>query len=285
MNYVEVPPPDGLRRQVQCVWRLTAAHAAMPVQTVYPDGRCELIVHLGQPMSRYRLDEGWRVQSHCLFAAQMRSAIRLAANGAVDCLGVRLTPVASRALLEDALPTLADEIIDLTQTQPRFAQSLIAACRAYALDSNATHLWQCIEALVVHIELDNQIEQIVAAIDAASGDIAIAELQRAGRMSLRSLQARFLRSVGLTAKEYARVQRLQATIRHLDGQAQSLAQMAADAGFADQAHATREVVRLTGLTPGKLRRALQAEREGDATLRMAAAFVRGHARQATAVWI
>jgi len=46
-------------------------------------------------------------------------------------------------------------------------------------------------------------------------------------------------------------------------------------GFADQAHATRALQAFAGLTPARLRRALHAERDGDATLAMAAAFVRG----------
>jgi AraC-like DNA-binding protein len=96
-------------------------------------------------------------------------------------------------------------------------------------------------------------------------------------MGLRSFQTRFLECVGLGAKEYARLLRLQATIRALDGDDSPLSQLAFDAGFADQAHATRELARLTGLTPARLRAALRRDREGDDTIRLAAAFVRGRA--------
>jgi len=50
-----------------------------------------------------------------------------------------------------------------------------------------------------------------------------------------------------------------------------------ESSFADQAHATRELRRVTGHTPARLRAALRQDRDGDATVRLAAAFVRGYA--------
>ena len=69
--------------------------------------------------------------------------------------------------------------------------------------------------------------------------------------------------------------RLQAMIRALDGEAESLSQIAQDAGFSDQPHATRELTRLAGTTPALLRAALRHQRDADDTIRLAAAFVRG----------
>ncbi len=279
MEYQEQAPPASLQRHVQCLWRLRAEQPALPVQTVYPDGRCELIVHLGVPMSRFSLAEGWQVQARCLFAAQLRSAIRLAANGPVDCVGVRLQPAASHAIVGNALPGLVEQVIDLAQAQPRLAPRFQAACIDYAAGDDPAAIWRVLHEPLTGPALDVQVEAALSRIDAAGGDLSMAGLVREQRIGLRSLQSRFLRSVGLTAKEYARVQRLQATLRQLDEGAEPLSALALERGFADQAHATREVARLTGLTPARLRRALQAERVGDATLRMAAAFVRGRALQ------
>jgi AraC-like DNA-binding protein len=94
-------------------------------------------------------------------------------------------------------------------------------------------------------------------------------------MSERSFQNTFRELVGLSAKEFARILRLQATIRRLDDGSRSMAELAIESGFADQAHATREVRRVTGTTPAKLRDALRRDRDGDSSVRLAAAFVRG----------
>ena len=42
-------------------------------------------------------------------------------------------------------------------------------------------------------------------------------------------------------------------------------------------HPMRLVTRRTGLTPARLRTALRSDRDGDDTIRLAAAFVRGRA--------
>ena len=124
---------------------------------------------------------------------------------------------------------------------------------------------------------DARIEAAIAQLGANGGRGRIEATASYVGMGLRSFQTRFLECVGLGAKEYARLLRLQLTIRALDGDELPLSQLAVDAGFADQAHATRELARLTGLTPARLRAALRSDREGDDTIRLAAAFVRGRA--------
>jgi len=72
--------------------------------------------------------------------------------------------------------------------------------------------------------------------------------------------ARFRADVGLPPKSAARVLRFAALVRRLraGGPALSWAALAADAGYADQAHLTRDVRRCAGLTPTALRATLAA---------------------------
>ncbi len=76
------------------------------------------------------------------------------------------------------------------------------------------------------------------------------------RVSERTLARGVEQWTGLTPKQLARVRRLQQVVRGLRAGA-SLVDLALDAGFADQPHLTREVRRLTGLTPAGLRRDLE----------------------------
>lgn len=277
MDYFERPPPPSLARHVQCLWHLRDPQPSGGTQTIYPDGRCELIVHVGTPFRRYTLAQGWRTQRPHLFAAQHVSAIRLEAAGAVDCVGVRLTAAASAAIAGARLPSLADDIVELESLDADFASAFASAACASSASADAHGLWELLANRVGTMRLDPRIEAGIAALDAVDGRTTVQALARQLGMGVRSFQACFLASVGLPPKEYARVRRLQATLRQLDATPASLADVAADVGFADQAHATRELRNLTGLTPARLRRALVASREGDATLRMAAAFVRGSA--------
>jgi AraC family transcriptional regulator len=58
--------------------------------------------------------------------------------------------------------------------------------------------------------------------------------------------------------DYVRRLRVQFACRELTASRRSLAEVALAAGFADQSHLSREVRRLTGMTPGDLRRAGRA---------------------------
>jgi AraC-like DNA-binding protein len=58
----------------------------------------------------------------------------------------------------------------------------------------------------------------------------------------------------MSPKRFARIARVQAVLRRLATEPDAdLAGLAAELGFADQAHLTREVRALAGTTPGRLR--------------------------------
>lgn len=280
MHYREYAAPAHLAKHVQCLWRLRDATPPRTPQTVYPDGRCELIIHLARPMQIQAAAGAWQPQGRGLFAAQARSAIRLRAVGALDCVGVRLRPEASVALFNTiqhtttALAQWADQVIDLSTLDAAFVEALVLSLRD-STDAPAPAFIALLTERLAHQEVDVRVAAAVAALDGACGNLPIRALAKTVAMSLRSLQTRFLAAVGLTVKEYALVQRLQATIRRLDAGMGALAQTAVEAGFSDQAHATRAVRDFAGLTPARLRNALLAQRDGDQTLAMAAAFVRG----------
>lgn len=276
MEYREWPAPRELARHVQCVWRLVDAAPESKVQTIYPDGRCELIVHLTTP-PRNRDAMGWHAQAPNLFAAQRVGAVQLQPLGPIDCVGVRLQPAASALIAGKQLPRLRDEIVDLASLDVAFARVLRAAVCEFSTGDEAA-LWALLARRSAEFRIDDRIAATVSRIEASCGNARIDSLPRTVALSMRGFQTRFRAVVGLTPKEFARVLRLQATLRMLDRHDASIAALAADAGFADQAHATREVQRVTGLTPARLRAELRRDRDGEVAVRLAAAFVRGFSR-------
>jgi methylphosphotriester-DNA--protein-cysteine methyltransferase len=76
-------------------------------------------------------------------------------------------------------------------------------------------------------------------------------------ISERQLRRRCQAAAGYGPRTMGRVLRFRRFVSGIDaaGAAADLAGIAADAGFADQAHMTRESVRLAGLTPAALARA------------------------------
>ena len=275
MDYREYPVPVALQRHIRCVWQLRDPAPPRGAQTVYPDGHCELIVHRGQPMQAAHPQQGWQMQTVSVFAAQHRSAVRLAATGPLDCIGVRLQAAASAALAGTALPQLRDSIVDLAELDAAFSKRFIAVC---SMADNMAALWALLETALHSYRPDTRIEAAVLQLQQQHGQCRIEPLAQHASMSLRAFQMHFLQTVGLTAKEFARVQRLQATLQQLDSGVTSLSELAQERGFAGQAHATRELQHFTGLTPARLRQALQQQRDSDEAIALAAAFVRGHSR-------
>ena len=85
----------------------------------------------------------------------------------------------------------------------------------------------------------------------ARPDTRVAELGAALGVSERQLRRRFLDAVGYGPKTLGRVLRFQRFLQ-LSGERADLARLALDAGYADQAHLTRETRRLSGRTPAEL---------------------------------
>lgn len=67
----------------------------------------------------------------------------------------------------------------------------------------------------------------------------------------------FRRYFGCTMGDYVRRLRIHAASRRLASTSTPLVEIACDAGFADQSHFTRAFRRVTGMSPGRYRRALQ----------------------------
>lgn len=278
MDYREFDVPPSLRRHVACVWRLRDDAPDTRAQTIYPDGCCELIVHRGPPMRAFDAGRGWHTQAAALFAAQQRGAIRLAAQETVRCVGVRLQPAASALIAGTSLAGLRDRIVDLGELDAAFAAAFSSAAARFDDDPHDAALWTLLAARAETFRIDARIATAVDALRSGGGRNRVQPLAAMAGMGQRSFQMRFPDVVGLGAKEFARVLRLQATLRLLDAGDASLAQVAIDGGFADQAHATRELGHFTGSTPSHLLAALRDERDGDDTIRLALAFVRGQVR-------
>lgn len=277
MEYAEHDPPADLRRYVQCLWELRDDAPDDAVQAVYPDGRCELLAELGVPLRFHGPDGEVRADQAFCFAAQQLGPIRLQATGPVHCIGVRLAAACGGLVAGALLPGLRNHAPDLHSLDDAFATQFQAAARASAESRSPQPLWELMRSRCAAFEPDALAERAADALDAAEGDLRIDELAKRLGVSLRTLQSRFLHAVGMTAKEYARVRRLQALLRTLDAEHAEIADAAARHGYSDQAHATRDLARWTGTTPARLVRALRGDRNGADALRLAAAFVRGHA--------
>jgi AraC-like DNA-binding protein len=186
---------------------------------VVPDGCADVIVGLeGGAVAVGLADE---VALHDLGAGSWCRGLRLRPEAVAAVLGVRADELRNRSVpLDDVVGA-------------RRARQLVDTVVDAAADARLTS------------PAPARVRAALGALTRTTVDGAAEEVG----LSARQLRRLLLAEVGLGPKAFQRVARLQRFLGHDGG----LARAAAEAGYADQAHLTREVVRLCGLPPAALR--------------------------------
>jgi AraC-like DNA-binding protein len=100
----------------------------------------------------------------------------------------------------------------------------------------------------------------LAATLAQAPERPVAALARDSRCTPEHLSRAFRKRFGIAPAVFRREHRLRRALRLLVESRRDLCDIAADCGFADQPHMTRELKQMTGLTPLRLQRALRQAR-------------------------
>ena len=237
-DYVEGSPSPPLAAHVLCwsVHRIDARSSSYLHRSA-PNGSVELVCEVGgQPL---------------LFGPQTAPLVRTLSPGAT-IISLRLRPECAAAVLGVPAYELADQIVVLEDVLPatRFLCERIATepKRAVAALEGAVSA-QLARGAATDRMVAFGVERLTARATRVSS------LAASMPMSERQLRRRFKAAVGLSPKALERVLRFQRFLAlvHTGGWSRlGLARTAAALGYADQAHLTRECVRLSGLPPAEL---------------------------------
>ena len=235
-GYTEWPAPAVLRDAVACLWAQVTPESGSRVGLVLPDGCTDLV---------------WE-QGHGAFVAGPDTgpvATTMAAGTVV--LGVRFRPSAGGPALGIPLSELRDQRADLADLRPAEARRLDAALDP---EDAAARVLDVTAALVASGAPDPAVHWAARLLrdPATRAEDVAAEVG----LSLRQLRRRCQAVVGYGPKTLQRVLRFRGFVSRVDARPAvlDLAVLAAEAGYADQAHLTRECARLSGLTPAALAR-------------------------------
>lgn len=146
---------------------------------------------------------------------------------------VRLTPGRAQAVLDVPVDELVDRAVPLSEVWGRPVRD-VAALRS-ALLSRVT-------------STDPKRSDLVHAAVRLLRTRGVAETARALDVSERHLRTLFTKAVGLSPKQFARVDRVRRVVAR--GGRGEWARVAADLGYYDQAHLTREFRATMGVPPG-----------------------------------
>jgi AraC-like DNA-binding protein len=181
-----------------------------------------------------------------------RGSMRIRSEQA-ECVEVRVSPLRVRSLLGVAPAELGCVVLDLDGIWGRRAQSLrqrLAAAATWQERFAVTRSF-----LAQHDEPARAPDpEVVASWDrllASRGRVRIDELAHASGWSRKRLLSRFESQIGLTPKRAAMLVRFRHAVEGLMA-GRAAADVAADCGYTDQSHLSRDVSSFADTTPGTL---------------------------------
>lgn len=247
-------PPAPLDGLVEWLWFVDDP-GGTGLQRRLPDGGLEIVLHLEGEGTHAA---GVREPPFLIGGPRARPELLDASPGRLA--GAHCRPGSARSLLGMPGAALRDRDLDLRDLWGRRAVEL--AERVASAGDPSRQLQVLAEALLAAARPDPTVrpsrELVRAALSTIEVDPArarIGELVERSGVSWRVFTEAFEEEVGLGPKLYQRVRRLQGAVRHLRRHPQrGLAELAVDAGFADQAHLVREFRALGDVTPGYYRR-------------------------------
>jgi AraC-like DNA-binding protein len=231
-SYRELPPPPGLEAHVACVW--TSHDRA---SRVLPDA-CADIVFVG---------------GRLVVAGPATSASVARPTPGQDRCGVRFRIGSAGAALGLPAIELLDRGVPLADVWGRAGRRLEARVAAAPTIDGA--LRALIRGVAERLPPPAGGDPLVrgAAVALLRDGASLPEAGRAVGLGERQLRRRFERAVGYGPATLVRVQRFQHFLALAERQpGVPLSRLAAEAGYADQAHLTRECGRLSGLPPAGL---------------------------------
>jgi AraC-like DNA-binding protein len=239
-SYRELPPPAALGAYVECLWvhRIGDGEGTYH-QPVFPDGRMD-VVALGDEV---------------LVAGPASRSTTLPLVPGTLTVGVRFRAGAAPALIGTSAADLRDRDVVPGDVWGRPGAEL--ADRVMEASGWEERLGVMVDHLTGRLGRSRELDPVgvgIAGVLAEGPGRPLPQLAEDVGLSERQLRRRVEDAVGYPPRVLARILRFQRFLRaaRAAGPGRDLARLAAEAGYADQAHLTRESRRLGGLPPAAL---------------------------------
>jgi hypothetical protein len=239
-RYREFTSRPELRNRVACVW----AAAQRDLRGVLPDGCVDIV---------------WAPGSRPWIAGPDSAARPSAVPTGTALAGIRFLPGVAAQILGTPVSLLVDRCVRLSDCWPHDAsRSLAERLDAARCDAQIIAAFEEATLRRASPPPDPAVRLTVLAIQRQVA-LGISCSGHAGwslPISGRQLRRRFVAAVGYGPKRFERVMRFQHFLRLAGafGKGRGLATLAAEAGYADQAHLSRECASLAGCSPRMLLR-------------------------------
>jgi len=251
-TFEEVPPGRPITTVAGEICHETLPGDDRLVESVIPGGRLMLSFNLGDPftLARESRTETRREPSHVVGADTGR--MRMVTGGHVELLGVMLRPGCGAAFLGMPADEVAGRFVGLGELWGRDGRQLDDQLRdsSSPLERIACIADELLRRLGRHGLPDLRFASLADLIARHGGSIRIEALSDASGLTRQHLTRRFRELVGVTPKQFCRLERFDQVFRAAYRRPRvDWAQVALDCGYYDQAHLIAEFKEFTGMTP------------------------------------
>jgi AraC-like DNA-binding protein len=261
MRYWRLRPDARLRPWILCYWMVEpdpstrteqSATDADKLQLLIPDGHSELVLRFAGSFTRWSLHApNKRAQMGSSYVIGGRSeSVFTQSTGGLRLAGVKLDPRALRALIGMPLTAFRDNTV---------ACDALGVTALSDLEDEVANL-RSVDQLVSVLDRfflirltdeggeDTPISNLLERIRATRGAQSILQWAREQRIDPRTLERRFVARMGMTPKQYARIERFKQSYRQLSSHRPGERRTHLEPYY-DESHFSREFRHFVGTSP------------------------------------
>ncbi|HEY2678673.1 MAG TPA: helix-turn-helix domain-containing protein [Steroidobacteraceae bacterium] len=255
MELIRYRPAPPLDRYIECFWWSHRDEPQDHSEHMLPSGGAQLLFALHETplVCRASASGNSIAWSGSILHGPQSSYYVAGPKPQGSVVGVSFRPGAAGAVLGASMTELADRHVALDAIWGTRGVDLHHRLMSAADPKEVFRILE--QGLSARIHRPLLIHPAVARALASSPEpVRVADLHRASGYSPRHFIALFRSAVGLNPKHYCRIRRFNAAVRRMAaGDGRGLGDVAAAAGYSDQAHLTREFREFAGVTPTQYR--------------------------------
>ena len=179
----------------------------------------------------------------------------LEVEGPFDFIVFQLYPFVSKYLLDVDPRQLNDDCFDLLQLRFVDVESFAIRLRANVIfEERVKIVSELMMQLIAHnkVRTDDRVQKAISIILENKGQTSMAAVRRELFVTERTLERQFIKQVGLTPKQFAKIIQFKSSLQQLtEENYDQLLDVGLDSGFSDQSHFIRSFKKYTGKTPSE----------------------------------
>ncbi|MDH7463309.1 helix-turn-helix domain-containing protein [Chitinophagaceae bacterium 26-R-25] len=252
-HHLEFDSPSALRDTIKCFWydRRDVGDQVSSYD-VMPDGYAEIIFYFG---SLYSIPADGSLQPlpSPFMMGLLNQPVSFSTINRLEIIGVRCFPWTVFDLL--GLASSKKEVHFFEHPVARLQSSLSELVKAGRIEGAISQLQQYFLDAHSHVAANSMLAKAGVAMRKANGSMPVSEVAAAAHATVRTLERNFKQSSGHTVKDVSGLIRFEQVRNQLwrDPDA-NIAGLAAEFGYADQAHLSKEFKRYSGATPAAFAR-------------------------------